>query len=75
MGIEHRATGRTTRLCDEYIQKLFTEGSTGYIEDHYNSKRADRLLTDKIKNRLLAEHSNTTFYILECSKGIEIKLK
>ena len=34
-----------------------------------------QLLTDKIKNRLLAEHSNTTFNILECSKGIEIKLK
>ena len=60
-GLEPRCCGQTTRLVDEYIQKLFNEG---YIEpkDHHRNgenKRANLELTERIRNRLRFEHPMT----------------
>ncbi len=50
-----RATGRTTRLIDGYVQELF---STGYIQpiDHHNTKKATRDLIYRIAKRMEQEH-------------------
>ena len=51
-----RSTGRTTRLVDYYIQKLFNEGTTGFIKDHDESLQETISLYDKIIRRLYVEH-------------------
>lgn len=61
--MEDRNTGRTTRLVDEYIQILFTKGSTGIIRDHYGTSNSDLFLKDLILNRLRNEHRNTNISI------------
>lgn len=53
---ELRGTGRTTRLVDYYIQKLFNEGTTGFIKDHDPSLQETISLYDKIIRRLFVEH-------------------
>lgn len=55
-----KMSGRSTRLIDEYIQKLFNE-SVIMVEDHYNTREADRKLFDRIVSRLLSEHSGIKF--------------
>lgn len=52
-----RATGRTTRIVDEIIQRLFNNPDS-WIEvfDHWNDRRSHRFLVDRIKGRLNAEH-------------------
>ena len=50
-----RGTGRTTRLCNEYIDTLFKTGSTGIIRDHFGSKKANEMLVSKIRTRLKNE--------------------
>lgn len=60
--LKYRATGRTTRLVDEYIQKIYeNKGEWVKIADHYHSKQADKMLADKVAERLKAEHSNDEF--------------
>lgn len=52
-----RATGRTTRLADEYIQKLFNNpGEWVLITDHYPSRRAYESLMMIICRRVAYEH-------------------
>lgn len=52
-----KATGRTTRLADEYIQELFNNvGEWIPIEDHYGYWQSNKRLHDIIANRLYAEH-------------------
>jgi len=54
---ELRATGKTTRLVDEYIQKLYS-CLNDYIEikDHFNSFHSNKYLQDLIIKRLISEH-------------------
>lgn len=58
----YRQTGRTTRLIDYYVQKLFENwnmnGGQGYIdiEDHYSTISSNKMLMEKIKNRIEREH-------------------
>lgn len=60
--LKYRATGRTTRLVDEYIQKIYeNKGEWVKIADHYPSKQADKMLADKVAARLKAEHRNDEF--------------
>ena len=60
--LKYRATGRTTRLVDEYIQKIYkNKGEWVKIADHYPSKQAGKMLADKVAARLKAEHSNDEF--------------
>lgn len=60
-----RATGRTTRLTDRYIQELFElyrDDRSGFVRvvDHFPTREADRVLIGKIRDRLRREHN------LEC---------
>jgi hypothetical protein len=61
MNQEDGLTGRTTRLVDSYIQKMFDErGKYVEIRDHFmdgNSNQANQDLTQKIINRMEEEHS------------------
>jgi hypothetical protein len=62
---ELRASGRTTRLVDEQIQELFTNGCVLVI-DHYPTREAARMVFDKVLRRLDFEHS------LRVGRGLEI---
>lgn len=50
-----RASGRTTRLADMYIQLLFATGKI-YVTDHHKSERSNLMLVDIIRRRLDIEH-------------------
>jgi len=52
MGDENRGTGRTTRLVQYYIDKLFTTTDEVIIYDHYDHKTAHKFLTDAIIRRM-----------------------
>ncbi len=54
---KYRCTGRTTRRCDDFIQKLFQNvGEEIQICDHYATRSADEMLARKIIRRLELEH-------------------
>ena len=60
----NRATGRTTRLVDYYIQKLFNNPNEEIeIIDHYNIQQSNSHLTQMILRRLYEEH-----------RGVKIKV-
>lgn len=50
-----RASGRTTRLADMYIQLLFSTGRIR-IADHHSTERMNYYLADIILRRLRMEH-------------------
>lgn len=50
-----RASGRTTRLADMYIQLLFSTGRIK-VSDHHTSRLMSQHLTDIIARRLEREH-------------------
>lgn len=53
----YRCTGRTTRRCDDLIQKLFQNvGEEIQICDHYRTRSADEMMAHKIIRRLELEH-------------------
>ena len=55
--IRRRMTGMTTRMVDEFIQKLYKkEGEWVEIYDHYPSRNADRMIMEKIIRRMQFEH-------------------
>lgn len=65
-----RASGRTTRLIDEFVQDFFNRpmGTKIYIRDHYGLRQSDNdrattLLIDKLRARIEYEHH------LECKVG------
>lgn len=61
---KYRCTGRTTRLCDAFIQKLFQNvGKEIQIYDHYVAYSSDKMLTEKIVNRLKLEHPHVKWSI------------
>jgi len=54
------ASGRTTRLADHYIQKLFDNlGEWVRIFYHFPERRADEMLAVKICRRMEMEHHIT----------------
>lgn len=57
-----KASGRTTRLADAYIQLLFTTGSIKVVDHHYSS-RVPLYLMDTIIRRLKSEHPGVLFSI------------
>ena len=72
--LEDRATGATTRLADEYIQKLYeNEGEWIEIHDHYGTVNADRLLLDKIIKRLNLEHPRDSVHVDYNKRSIMVK--
>lgn len=64
-----RNSGRTTRMADQLIQELFTNGEIT-VQDHYNQDSAHHYLLRVIVRRLEFEHLNTKFKV----KGFNIKL-
>ena len=72
--LKYRATGRTTRLVDEYIQKIYeNKGEWVKIADHYYSAQANKMVADKVAERLKAEHSSDEFKYRR-AYGFEIML-
>lgn len=70
-----RATGRTTRLVDEIIQRLFNYPDEWVsVVDHFNERRANVRLLEIIKDRLWAEH-HAELMIKHCNGFDSIKLK
>ena len=68
--LSYRASGRTTRLIDEFVQDFFNRpmGTKIHIRDHYgfrqsDNDRASTLLIDKLRARIEYEHH------LECKVG------
>lgn len=62
---ENRATGRTTRLIDYYIQKLYSSPNKEIeIIDHWDNIKAHIHLTQMILQRLYAEHPRDKFKII-----------
>lgn len=81
--LEERCTGQSTRLIDEYIQRLF-KGEEIIVKDHINNTKSNKKLFDKILKRLNSEHyiaqseSNyeTRFTFAVCNPhSLRIKLK
>lgn len=77
--LRYRASGRTTRLIDEFVQDFFNRpmGAKIHIRDHYgfrqsDNDRASKLLIDKLRARIEYEHhlgckvgkDNDGFYII-----------
>lgn len=50
-----RKSGRTTRLVDGLVQELFNTGFC-YVEDHYGSILANKMILRKLLDRLDLEH-------------------
>ena len=62
----NRATGRTTRLIDQYIQILFTNPNKEIeIIDHYGTQKANEFLARKVLSRLYAEHKGVKIEIVK----------
>lgn len=55
---KNRASGRTTRLVDEYVQKLFNNaGDWIKIHDHFGGRTGDDCIMHKIIDRMAREHN------------------
>ena len=65
-----RASGRTTRLADTYIQLLFKTGRI-IVHDHHNDGRSNTYLARHIMDRIQIEHGRERFII----KGNQIEIK
>ena len=73
--LRYRASGRTTRIADDYIQEIFRNPDEWTnIYDHWPEKRAAKFLTDRIRRRLEAEHGLET-EVKSINKGFAIRLK
>ena len=68
---ELRATGRTSRLVDGYIQELFNTGEIE-VRDHYPNRNAHKFLLNRIIDRYNNEY-NRGFQKL-IIKDLNIKL-
>jgi hypothetical protein len=58
-----RATGRTTKLVDAYIQKFFQEPKNTpiFISDHYDNRYSHYMLLQRICKRLDTEFSGVSY--------------
>ena len=55
--IRPRMTGRSTRMVDEFIQKLYNnEGEWVEVYDHHPSINASKMVLAKVSRRMLFEH-------------------
>ena len=62
----NRATGRTTRLVDYYIQKLFNNPNEEIeIIDHYNIQQSNTHLTQMILRRMYNEHRQIKIKVIK----------
>lgn len=71
--IRPRMTGRTTRMVDEFIQKLYkNEGEWVPIYDHYPSIQAHRMMLQKVIKRMEFEHPSDKFEIDKLNNSIKL---
>jgi hypothetical protein len=68
-----RRSGQTTRLIDEAIQTLFTEG-TVRIVDHHGTRMASELMFQTFMRRLSLEHRGMYDQCLIDKKRLEVTL-
>ena len=62
--LSERASGRTTRMIDEYIQELYNhQGEWIEITDHWPTHRASDNILRKIIQRMELEHKTDKFEI------------
>lgn len=69
-----RRTGKSTRLADAYIQKIFSNKGPVTIRDHSGTSQADLYLFHIIKRRLDIEHG-LKFKYNESELKIELENK
>lgn len=73
--IKQRATGRTTRIVDETIQKMFNNPDKWiFVCDHYPTRAASQRVVELIKGRLKHEH-NMDVDVKTKDGGYEVKIK
>ena len=62
----NRATGRTTRLVDYYIQELFNNPNSEIeIIDHHNTQQSNIHLTQMILRRMYEEHRGVKIKVIK----------
>lgn len=70
-----RASGRTTRRVDKYIQDLFnSNGEWIVVLDHYPTKQAAKMVVDMIRRRLEIEHHREA-EVQSVKDGFKMRLK
>ena len=57
-----RGTGRTTRLVDDAIQRLFNKEPV-LVVDHFNHPMANNYLLERIEGRLHNEHPRVMYEV------------
>ena len=80
--LKYRATGRTTRLVDEYVQNLYSKPNEWIgITDHFwnyktgkTDTRANHLIFNKLMHRLSDEHPNDKFDYRKNDNHMEVRL-
>ena len=71
--IRHRMTGRTTRMVDELVQKLYkNEGEWVEIYDHYPSRNAAHMIFEKVIKRMLIEHPQDKIEVDKLNNRIKL---
>ena len=70
-----RATGRTTRLVDEIIQKMYNnQGQWVDVADHYGTAQSHKMLLTKIRRRMENEHPSDVIEINTYRKVPKIRI-
>ncbi len=71
--IRFRMTGKTTRMVDEFVQKLYkNEGEWVEIYDHYPSIQADRMVFEKVIKRMMFEHPQDKIEVDKLNNRIKL---
>lgn len=66
-------TGRTTRMVDEFVQKLYkNEGEWVKIYDHYPSNNDHRMIMQKIIKRIEFEHPSDKLEIDKLNNRLKL---
>ena len=77
VAVLERATGQTTRICDDIIQKIFNTPCGEWIEihDHYGTKEADEMLLKKVMGRIENEYPNLSIEVGRTRTPLRIRRK
>lgn len=68
-----RGTGRTTKLCDEYVGRVLgCPGKWVEIEDHTNNPNNNRMLWERVIKRLQSEHPTIQIYRRETGDSFQV---
>lgn len=73
----YRATGETTRLCDNLVQDFFKApyGEWVPVIDHFGTRQADELLLRMFMRRMETEHPNIEVEYRRISVPISVRRK